>query len=80
MVVRRDLTDEDLAKFPKDAKVRYKPGQGTYGFEDCLETDGRVPGVVLGHTESRVRVELTLQRRGGQKVKRSVNAESLVLA
>lgn len=78
MVVRRQLIDADRAAFPEGAHVRYLPGFGTYGFEDCLEDDGRVPGVVLGHTPTRIRVELTLTKRGGAKVRRAVNADSLV--
>lgn len=78
MVVRRQLTDEDRATFPEGARVRYLPGFGTYGFEDALEDDGRLPGVVLGHTPTRVRVELTLKRRGGKLVRRAVNADQLI--
>lgn len=60
MVVRRYLGVDDLAALPVGARIRYKPGFGTYGMEDCLEDDGRIPGTVVGHTPTRVRVELTL--------------------
>ena len=78
MTIRSPLTSRDKNKFPVGAAVRYKPGFGTYGFEDCLEADGRLPGVVLGHTETRVRVELTLTKRNGITARRSVNAASLL--
>ena len=80
MVVRRTLTEIDRLAFPVGQQVRYLPGQGTYGFEDCLESDGRVPGEVMGHTPTRVQVMLTLTKRGGSKVKRAVNAEQLIRA
>lgn len=57
--------------------VRYKPGTGTYGYEDALDADGRLPGVVLGFSRTRVRVELTLAKRGGLKLSRAVDAASL---
>jgi hypothetical protein len=60
--------------------VRYKPGYGTYGYEDALEADGRVPGVVVGFSKTRVRVELTLVKRGGQKLTKCVDAASLQAA
>jgi len=78
MTVRRDLTAADRADFPVGQAIRYLPGFGTYGFEDCLEADGRLPGVVLGHTPTRVRIELTLAKRRGMTVRRAVNAEQLV--
>ena len=59
-------------------RVRYKPGYGTYGYEDALEADGRLPGIVIGLTPARVRVELTLTKRRGSTVVRSVEASSLV--
>jgi hypothetical protein len=57
--------------------VRYKPGTGTYGYEDALRLspDGRVAGVVVGHSTSRVRV--TLQLEAGRTVTRCVDAVSL---
>ena len=56
--------------------VRYTPA--TYGYEDALDPDGCVPGVVLGYTpRGRVQVELTLAQRGGSKVRRAVDAGSL---
>jgi hypothetical protein len=61
--------------------VRYAPGYGTYGYEDCLEDDGRLPGIVRGFTRTRVQVELTLAKRGPKATKRAaVAAESLTAA
>ena len=58
--------------------VRYQPGTGTYGYEDVLEIDGRLPGVVVGFSPTRVRVRLTLTKRGrGVTITRCVDAESL---
>lgn len=58
--------------------IRYTPGYGTYGYEDALEPDGRLPGVVEALTPSgRVRVALTLTKRGGLTVRRTVAAFSL---
>lgn len=77
-MIRRPITDADREAFPEGQPVRYLPGQGTYGFEDCLEADGRLPGVVRGLTDTRVRVELTLTKRGGAKLIRTVNADQLM--
>ena len=62
--------------------VRYKPGSGTYGYEDLLEQDGRVPAVVVGLTpirrdtgSSRVRIKFTTGRIAGKT--RAVDATSL---
>lgn len=77
MTIRSALTPAEREQFPVGAAVRYTPGFGVYGFEDCLEADGRLSGVVLGYTETRVRIELTLTKRGGSTVRRSVNAASL---
>jgi hypothetical protein len=61
--------------------VRYKPGVGTYGYEDALEDDGQLPGIVLGYSVTgRVQVALTLRKRGGSRVKRTVHAASLQAA
>lgn len=68
------------AKFEIGESIRYKPGQGTYGYEDALEDDGRLPGVVVGITRTRVRVELTLLKRGRAKITRAVDAASLIRA
>jgi len=57
--------------------IRYKPGFGTYGYEDALEADGRVPGVVLGFTRTRVRIRTRCN--GGETV-RAVDAASLAPA
>lgn len=63
-------------------RVRYKPGIGTYGLEDALGRDGRIGGVVVGHTAQRVRLELTFEAgvRAGTKYRRSVDAASLIAA
>jgi hypothetical protein len=78
MNTRSPLTPAERKTFPIGAAVRYKPGFGVYGFEDCLEADGRLPGVVLGYTHTRIRLELTLTQRRGQTVRRSVNVESVI--
>ena len=80
MTIRSTLTPTERQRLPVGARIRYKPGVGVYGFEDCLEADGRVAGVVLGHVATRVRIELTLTKRGGSRVRRAVNAASLILA
>lgn len=77
MTIRQGLTAADRRRLPIGARVRYRPGYGTYGFEDCLEADGRLPGVVRGYTETRVRIELTLAQRWGATVLRVVNAAQL---
>ena len=58
-------------------RIRYKPGAGVYGYEAALEDDGCLPGVVVGHSRTRVRVTLTLAKRGGSTVSRAVDAASL---
>lgn len=59
-------------------RVRYKPGVGTYNYEDVLEADGRVPGEVVGFTKSgRVRVSM---RNNGGPLTRGVDAASLTKA
>jgi hypothetical protein len=63
--------------FKKGHHVRYKPGFGTYGYEDTVEADGRVPGVVIGFTRTRVRVQM---RNDRGPIARAVDAESLCLA
>jgi hypothetical protein len=78
MTVRQDLTAADRSTFPVGQRVRYQPGSGVYGFEDCLEPDGRLSGVVRGHTPTRVQVTLTLAKRGGLRLARAVNAASLI--
>lgn len=56
-----------------------RPGTGTYGYEDVLEADGRLPGIVVGFTRTRVRVDLTYQRLGRtQTLRKSVDAASLM--
>lgn len=55
--------------------VRYKPGSGTYGYEDVLEEDGRLPCVVAGFSRTRVRVQFLKGRL--LHTARSVDAASL---
>jgi len=68
-------------EFPRGVHVRYRPGTGTYGYEDCLEDDGRLAGTVVGYTPTRIRVELTMTRRSMPSrrllVTRAVDAASL---
>lgn len=68
--------------FPIGTKVRYKPGFGTYGpvaNAAAKSPDGRVGGVVRGHTE--MRVQCTVDPALLKFVKRSwitVDARSLI--
>lgn len=78
MTIRPKLTPAERQRFPVGAAVRYKPGYGVYGYEDAIEADGRLPGVVLGYTETRVRVALTLTNRGGGTIRRGVHTENLI--
>lgn len=77
-------------KFTIGQHVRYKPGSGTYGYEDAIEADGRIGGIVMGFTPrrkdtgvARVRVQLCLfhcvdgRRGAGHFVMRAVDAASL---
>ena len=58
--------------------VRYKPGTGTYGYEESIEADGRIPAVVQGFTRTRVRIDMTLTVAGRKTKKlRAVDAASL---
>jgi hypothetical protein len=61
--------------------ARYKPGSGTYSYEESVEADGRVPGVVIGFTKTRIRLRLTMTM-GGQKSQRdrAVDVESVLKA
>lgn len=68
-----------MKSFTVGQRVRYKPGQGTYGYEDALGSDGRLPGVVIGHSATRVRVRLQLGgTRQGSLITRCVDARSLL--
>jgi hypothetical protein len=69
--------------FSEGDRVRYKPGTGTYGLEHFYEADGRIPGVVVGFTATRVRVELSIDPRKAhgislQRKTRCVDAASLI--
>lgn len=80
MTVRSTLTPAQRKRFPIGAAVLYRPGFGVYGYEDCVDANGRLSGVVLGYTDTRIRLELSLAKRGpGLTVRRSVNAASLTL-
>jgi len=58
--------------------VRYKPGYGTYGYEDDLDADGRMLGTVRGFTPTgRVRVELVRVRTGRDPITRALAPDSL---
>lgn len=73
---RRAALPTSSEKFTVGQLVRYKPGFGTYGYEDCLESDGQLSAVVVGHTPTRIRIELT----GGHRLKAkrvAVDAASL---
>lgn len=60
-------------------EVRYKPGKGTYGYEHLLEADGRVSAKVVGHTNTRVVIEIHKAIGGGNRInsRRVVDASSL---
>lgn len=63
-------------KFKSGDLVRYKPGNGTYGYEDVLDADGRVDCTVVGFTTTRVRVRVDHPGRMQGSV-RVVDAASL---
>lgn len=65
-----------MSAFQVNDRVRYRPGFGTYGYEDAVQSDGRVPGVVVGFSRTRVRVRLTLDL--GRVITRCVDEASLV--
>lgn len=78
MTARQEWPERE---FPIGAAIRYRPGNGTYGYEESLESDGRVPGIVEGFTRARVRVRLTLTQGGVRSVgHRWVEASSLIAA
>jgi hypothetical protein len=64
------------SSFTVGQPVRYRPGYGTYGYEQVIEADGRIPAKVIGLTPSRVRIQFKLTEFGS--VKRAVDAASLV--
>lgn len=65
--------------------VRYKPGFGTYGYEDLIQEDGRIPATVTGFGNpqkghradrgARIKIEFF---RGRTSIKRAVDAQSLI--
>lgn len=57
-------------------QVWYKPGFGTYGYEDVVDATGRVAAEVIGYSPTRVRIR-TFNNRGA--VDRAVDAASLKL-
>lgn len=71
-------------KFAVGEQVRYKPGNGTYGYEDLVEADGRIPASVRGFGPPRkgaradrgplVKIEFV---RGRMPIRRAVDAASL---
>jgi len=63
--------------FAVGARVRFKPGQGTYGYELDTEADGRVPAVVEGAFPSgRIKIRFTAGYH--RKETRAVDAASLI--
>lgn len=71
----------DPLVFAPQQRVRYRPGNGTYGYESAIEDDGRIPAMVVGVTPTRVRVEFTLNEYGvRRRITRAVDAASLVAA
>lgn len=64
-----------LLTFAVGDKVRYRPGVGTYGYEDLAGADGRVPAVVTGRSPSTVR--LLIETMPGYFRKASVDPRSL---
>lgn len=60
--------------FERHEAVRYRPGTGTYGYEDGIQEDGRIPATVVGHSRTRVRIEF---RCGPRLITRCVDATSL---
>lgn len=63
-------------RFRYGQKVSYKPGVGTYGYEDIVGPDGRVSATVIGLTPTRVRIRIDCGEFGGIQV-RAVDASSL---
>lgn len=63
-------------KFTIGQSVTYKPGFGTYGYEDTLQgcPGGRIPCTVEGFTRTRVRIRVQTDR--GMET-RAVDAGSL---
>lgn len=65
----------DPLAFQYGQQVRYKPGYGTYGYEEVIEADGRIPAEVIGRTKTRVRIKFKLTEFG--TTSRAVDAASL---
>lgn len=65
-----------MSAFQVNDKIRYRPSVGTYGYEYAIQSDGRVPGIVVGFSPTRVRVRLTLYL--GRITTRCVDEASLV--
>ena len=63
-------------RFSIGDRVRYRPGSGTYGYEDVLEPDGRMAASVMGFTRTRVRIQFTAKGRL-HNTTRAVDAASL---
>lgn len=57
-------------------RVRYQPGRGTYGYEDVVEADGRIPAEVQGFTTTRIRVRFLFGRLKNRC--RAVDRDSLM--
>lgn len=68
----------DPLEFSVDEVVRYKPGVGTYGYDDAIEADGRIPARVIGHSRSRVKITFAVTEYGiTRSISRGVDAASL---
>jgi hypothetical protein len=66
----------DPSTFTIGQTVRYRPGVGTYGYEDVpRDSSGRILATVVGHTRTRVRIEFRMLEFGFTK--RAVDAASL---
>lgn len=74
---RPPVSAAERRQFPIGARVRYRPGNGTYGYEDCLEADGRLAAVVAGYSPTRIRLTFLVGRV--RNTERAVDAASLRL-
>jgi hypothetical protein len=61
------------SEFAVGDRVRYRPVAG-HSYQDAI-VDGRVPGVVIGYTETRVQVRLVF--RNGRTITRAIYPKNL---
>jgi len=67
-------------EFHINTRVRYKPKASVYGYEHLVESDGRVPAIVIGHSLKRVRIEFNGRRMTAKGTSQtSVLAENLIV-